>query len=45
VAVQNAGKVEARKKEGMLEQERATAEKKILVEEQQKNKAEKSRKV
>jgi len=45
VAVQNAGKVEARKREEMLEQERATVEKKIQVEKQQKNKAEKSRKV
>jgi len=44
VDVQNAGKAEARKREEKLEQDRATAEKKILLEEQQKNKAEKSRK-
>jgi len=38
LAVQNAGKAEARKKEEGLEQERANAEKKIQAEEQQKNK-------
>jgi len=45
VAVQNEGKVDARKRKELLEQERATAEKKIQLEEQQKNKAEKSRKI
>jgi len=41
VAIQNVGKVDARKREELLEQERATAEKKIQLEEQQKNKAKK----
>jgi len=45
VAIQNAGKIEARKREDLLEQERATAEKKLQLEEQQKNKNEKRRRV
>jgi len=45
VAIQNTGKIDARKREELLEQESATAEKKIQLEEQQKNKVEKSRKI
>jgi len=45
VAIQNAGKVDAKKREELIEQERATAEKKIQLEEQHRNNAEKNRKI
>jgi len=37
VAIQNAGKIEARKREDTLEQERVTAEKKMWMGEERKN--------
>jgi len=43
VAIQNAGKIEARKREDVLEQERATAEKKIRIEEERKDREENKR--
>jgi len=43
--VQEKGRVEARKRDQLLEQEMATAEKKIQLEEQQRNKDEKKRKI
>jgi len=43
VAIENAGKIEARKREDALEQERATAEKKIRMEEERKDREENKR--
>jgi len=43
VAMQNAGKMEARKREDILEQERATADKKIQAEEERKDREENKR--
>jgi len=43
VAIQNAGKIEARKREELLEQEREAAEKKIQLGEQQKAREEKKK--
>jgi len=45
VDIKNAGKTEAKKREELLEEERATAEKKIQGEELQKAREEKKRKV
>jgi len=45
VAVQNAGKVEARKRKDVLEQERAAAEKKMWAEQQKKDNDQKKKRV
>jgi len=45
VEILNEGKIEARRREKSLEQERATAEKKIHLEEQQKTRDEKKKRV
>jgi len=43
VTIQNAGKIDARKREDAIEQERATAEKKICMEEEHKDREENKR--
>jgi len=43
VAIQNAGKIEARKREDTCEQERATAEKKMWMEEERKDREDNKR--
>jgi len=43
VAIQNAGKIEARKRKNVLEQKKATAEKKIQMEEERKDRDEKKK--